>query len=66
MPKQKTPKSLKRRIYITGSGKVMHGKIGGSHLRRKKAKRTKRVYGQKLELHPSDRRRMKKVTGLKL
>lgn len=32
MPKQKTHKGLKKRVKITGTGKVMRPKCGGSHL----------------------------------
>ncbi|MBT9160775.1 MAG: 50S ribosomal protein L35 [Dehalococcoidia bacterium] len=61
MPKLKTRSSLKRRFRVTGTGKIMRAKIGKSHLRYKKAKRTKRTYSQSLELHPTDRKRMKNV-----
>ena len=61
MPKLKTRKSVKHRFRVTGRGKIMRVKIGKSHLRRKKAKRTKRIYSQSIELHPSDKKRMKKA-----
>ena len=61
MPKLKTRKSIKHRFRVTGRGKIMRVKIGKSHLRRKKAKRTKRIYSQSIELHPSDKKRMKKA-----
>lgn len=67
MPKLKTRKSLKHRFRVTGTGKLMRVKIGKSHLRRNKTKRTKRIYSQSLELHPTDMKRMKSVLtkGLK-
>ena len=61
MPKLKTRKSLTKRFRVTGTGKIMRAKIGKSHLRSKKAKRTKRIYAQSLELNPSDKKRMKKA-----
>ncbi len=61
MPKLKTRRSLKRRFRVTGTGKIMRTKIGKSHLRRNKAKRTKRTYSQSIELHPADKKRMKNV-----
>jgi len=61
MPKLKTHKAAKRRFHITGSGKIMRTKGGKSHLRRKKAKRAKRLYDAKLPLHPSDRARIKRL-----
>ncbi len=32
MPKQKTHKGLKKRVKVTGSGKVKRPQCGGSHL----------------------------------
>lgn len=61
MPKLKTHKAAQRRFHITGSGKIMRTKGGKSHLRRKKAKRAKRLYDEKLPLHPSDRARIKRL-----
>ncbi len=61
MPKLKTHKGAKRRFHVTGSGKIMRLKGGKSHMRRRKAKRAKRLYDKKLPLHPSDRRRVKKL-----
>ena len=53
MPKIKTNKAAKKRFHITGSGKVMRTKGTKSHLRRKKAKRVKRLFGGKVELSSS-------------
>jgi len=61
VPKIKTHKGAKRRFHVTGSGKIMRTKGGKSHLRRKKSKRAKRLYDEKLPLHPSDKGRMKKL-----
>ena len=61
MPKIKTHKGAKSRFHITGSGKIMRVKIGKSHLRRKKPKRTKRLYDETIPLSPSDRTRIKRL-----
>jgi len=61
MPKIKTHKGAKSRFHITGSGKIMRVKIGKSHLRRKKASRTKRLYDETIPLSPSDRIRIKRL-----
>ena len=53
MPKIKTNKAAKKRFHITGAGKVMRTKGPKSHLRRKKAKRVKRLFGGKVELSSS-------------
>jgi large subunit ribosomal protein L35 len=39
MPKLKTHKGAKRRLYVTGTGKIMHRKGQISHLRKRKSKR---------------------------
>ena len=61
MPKLKTHKGAKSRFHITGSGKVMRVKGGKSHLRRRKAKRAKRLYDEKIPISPSDRTRIKRL-----
>jgi large subunit ribosomal protein L35 len=61
MPKMKTHKGAKSRFHITGSGKIMRAKGGKSHLRLKKAKRVKRLFDEKVPVHPTDRARIKKL-----
>ncbi len=61
MPKLKTHKAAQRRFHITGSGKIMRTKVGKSHLRRRKSKRAKRLYDEKLPLHRSDRARIRRL-----
>jgi len=61
MPKLKTHKGAKSRFHITGSGKVMRAKGGKSHFRRRKPKRVKRLFDETIELHPSDRIRIKRL-----
>jgi len=63
MPKLKTKSSVKRRFRVTGTGKIMRSKMGKSHLRRKKTKRTKRTYSRNIEVHPSDRKRLRAAMG---
>jgi large subunit ribosomal protein L35 len=50
MPKIKTHKSTSKRFRRTqgGKGKLVRTKLGKSHLRRKKAKRAKRLYDEML------------------
>ena len=50
MPKMKTNKAAKKRFHVTGSGKLVRTKGPKSHLRRKKAKRVKRLFGGKVAL----------------
>ena len=61
MPKLKTHKAAQRRLHITGSGKIMHTKIGKSHLRRKKPSRVKRQYAGMVVVHSSNEARVKQL-----
>ncbi|MFO8009244.1 MAG: 50S ribosomal protein L35 [Dehalococcoidia bacterium] len=61
MPKLKTNSALKRRFRVTGTGKIMRSRMGKSHLRRRKSKRTKRSYSRDFELSPSDTKRIRTV-----
>jgi len=61
MPKLKTHKGAKSRFKITGRGKIMRVKGGKSHLRRKKPGRTKRLFDETIQLHPSDRVRVSRL-----
>jgi large subunit ribosomal protein L35 len=61
MPKIKTHKGAQSRFHITGSGKIMRVKIGKSHLRRRKAKRTKRLYDKTIPLAGADRARVRRL-----
>lgn len=61
MPKMKTHKAASSRLHITASGKIMRIKVGKSHLRRRKSKRAKRLFDEKLQLHASDKARIKRL-----
>ena len=61
MPKIRTHKSAQRRFHVTGTGKIMHSKVGKSHLRSRKSPRVKRQYAMKVGLHPTNRRRIKQL-----
>jgi large subunit ribosomal protein L35 len=50
VPKIKTHKTTAKRFSLTGSGKIMRPKGHQSHLRRRRAKRAKRLYGRKIEI----------------
>ena len=62
MPKIKTHKSTAKRFKITATGKVMHTKVGKSHLRRRKAKRNKRDFDRRVEVKSFER--AKKIKAL--
>jgi large subunit ribosomal protein L35 len=61
VPKLKTHKGAKSRFHVTGSGKIMRMKGGKSHLRRRKAKRSKGLFDEMIPLNPSDRIRIKRL-----
>ena len=49
MPKQKTHKGLKKRVKLTGTGKVKRRRSFGSHLMStKNAKRRRRIAGSSI------------------
>jgi large subunit ribosomal protein L35 len=64
MPKMKTHQATAKRFKITGSGKIRRRKQGRNHLRRKKAKRTKRQYRKDLPVSKADEKRIRQILGL--
>ena len=65
MPKLKTHKGAKSRFHITGSGKLMRTKCGKSHLRRKKAPRTRRLYDEMIMTSSADKKRVGRLLPYK-
>jgi large subunit ribosomal protein L35 len=65
MPKLKTHKGAKSRFHITGSGKLMRTKCGKSHLRRKKAPRTKRLYDEMVMTSSADKKWVRRLLPYK-
>lgn len=60
--KLKTYKAAAKRFRMTGSGKVVRTKGGKSHLRRRKSKRSKRLFDKMLVVeHKGDRKRIKRL-----
>lgn len=60
--KLKTYKAAAKRFRMTGSGKIVRTKGGKSHLRRRKSKRTKRLFSRMLVVESAgDRRRIKRL-----
>ena len=63
MPKNKTHSGAKKRVRITGSGKVMREQAGARHLfEHKSSRRTRRLAGD-LVVAPSDTSTIKKLLG---
>jgi large subunit ribosomal protein L35 len=65
MPKLKTHKGARSRFHITGSGKLMRTKCGKSHLRRKKAPRTRRLYDEMIMTSSADKKRVGRLLPYK-
>jgi large subunit ribosomal protein L35 len=63
MPKLKTYKAAAKRFKITGTGKLRRRKEGGSHLRRKKSKRSLRSYRKDHPVARADRKRVRRMLG---
>ncbi|HEY6160127.1 MAG TPA: 50S ribosomal protein L35 [Bacteroidia bacterium] len=59
MPKMKTNSSAKKRLRVTGSGKIKRKKAFKNHILTKKETKRKRALGKYAIIHPSDEGRMK-------
>ena len=60
--KLKTYKAASKRFRVTGTGKIVRTKGGKSHLRRRKSKRTKRLFSEMIVVTaPGDIRRIKRL-----
>ena len=63
MPKQKTHSGTKKRIKVTGSGKLMHERTNKRHLLEvKSSRRTRRLSGV-AEVAPADTKKITKLLG---
>ena len=64
MPKMKTHSGIKKRVKVTGSGKIVHQKSGKRHnLEGKPTKRTRRLDGI-AEVSKADAPRVRRMLGL--
>lgn len=63
VPKMKTHSGAKKRIKVTGSGRLMRRQSGRGHLRLSKGKNTYRRRSGDVELAPGDARVLKKQLG---
>lgn len=65
MPKQKTKKSVLKRIKITSKGKILRRhQFGSGHLKRKKSKGALRRQKKTSLFFKGEGKRLKKVIGL--
>lgn len=63
MPKNKTHSGTKKRVRVTGSGKLMREKANARHLLEHKSSTRKRRLGSDADVSKSDAKRMKKLLG---
>lgn len=61
MPKQKTHKGAQARLGISGRGKILRRKGHVNNYRRKKHRRSKGQFDEMLVVHPSVRRRLRRL-----
>jgi len=63
MPKMKTHSGAKKRVKVTGSGKLMRRQSGRGHYKLAKGKSTFRRRSSEVELAPGDAKVLKKQLG---
>lgn len=61
MPKQKTHSGLKKRIKVTGTGKLKRGHAYKNHLAQSKTTKQNRQLRGQTDVHPSDKKRIKSL-----
>jgi large subunit ribosomal protein L35 len=64
MPKMKSHSGAKKRFKVTGGGKIRRGHAFTSHLLEKKSSKRKRRLAGEIDVHPADRREVKRLLGL--
>jgi large subunit ribosomal protein L35 len=64
MPKNKTHSGTKKRVKVTGSGKLLHEKAGKRHLLERKSSKLTRSLSGTREIAPSDTGRVKRLLGI--
>ena len=65
MPKIKTHKATAKRFKITGRGRLRRLKARRSHFRRRKSKRVRRGFDKDHPVDKVDRKRVRRLLGLK-
>jgi large subunit ribosomal protein L35 len=64
MPKMKTDSGAKKRIKVTGSGKLRRRKAFRGHLMEKKTSVRARRLGRETDISPGIQKNIKKLMGL--
>lgn len=63
MPKNKTHSGMKKRVRVTGSGKLMREQAGKRHLLEHKSSRRTRRLSMDQVVAPADAKKIKKLLG---
>ncbi len=61
MPKVKTHQGTRKRIRVTGSGRLLRGRQGGGHLKQKKRPRRRRDLDRRVPVAPEDVARLRRL-----
>ncbi|MCR4898922.1 MAG: 50S ribosomal protein L35 [Acholeplasmatales bacterium] len=61
MPKQKTHSGLKKRIKVTGSGKIVRGHAYTGHLKTNKSHKQNKDLSKTALVHSTDEKRIKQL-----
>lgn len=61
MPKQKTHSGLKKRVKITGTGKVVRGHAYTGHLKTNKTHKQNKSLSKSTLVHSTDEKRIKQL-----
>jgi large subunit ribosomal protein L35 len=64
MPKMKTDTGARKRIKVTGTGRLRRRKAFRSHLLEKKSSARKRRLGRETDPAPGDTRQIKRMLGM--
>ena len=64
MPKNKTHSGAKKRIKVSGSGKLLREKAGKRHLLEKKSSHKTRELSGQTEVAPQDDKRLRRMLGI--
>ncbi len=64
MPKMKTDSGAKKRVKVTGTGRLRRGKAFRGHLMEKKTSVRARRLGRETDFAPGVERKVKKLLGL--
>ncbi len=64
MPKMKTHSGTKKRIKVTGTGKLKRKQAFKSHILEKKSPQRKTALNQDMIVKPADEKNIKKLLGL--